>query len=117
MDSQLAGHLSLAQRLREFAFSDADFEALRSLVKSLTGISLSDQKRELVYGRLTRRLRALNLTSFKEYRKLLAGSPQELAHCINAITTNLTAFFRERHHFDYLRDAVLRPMAADPRAT
>ena len=50
-----------APRVREFAFSNEDFEALRRLVKELTGINLTDQKRELVYGRLARRLRALHL--------------------------------------------------------
>ncbi len=102
--------------LREFAFGDEDFEALRELVKSLTGINLSDQKRELVYGRLSRRLRALNLGSFHQYRKLLAANPQELVQLTNAITTNLTSFFRERHHFEYLREEVLGPIAANPRA-
>lgn len=103
------------QRLREFSFSDEDFEALRRLVKELIGINLSDQKRELVYGRLARRLRALNLRSFREYRKLLAEpNSQELVEFCNAITTNLTSFFREPHHFEYLHDAVLRPLADMP---
>ncbi|MBV8805216.1 MAG: hypothetical protein JO042_09220, partial [Sinobacteraceae bacterium] len=98
-------------RLREFEFGNEDFEALRKLVKQVTGINLSDQKRELVYGRLARRLRALHLTSFAEYRELLAeDGGQEMAQFCNAITTNLTAFFREPHHFDYLRDQVLTPM-------
>lgn len=103
-------HLHL--RLREFAFGNEDFEALRALVKSLTGIHLSDQKRELVYGRLSRRLRALNLSSFREYRRRLAAEPRELVELVNAITTNLTAFFREQHHFDYLREEILVPLAA-----
>ncbi len=97
------------QRLREFSFADEDFAALRVLVKELTGINLTDQKRELVYGRLSRRLRALNLSSFREYRSILASDGSEVVHFCNAITTNLTAFFRESHHFDYLRDEVLRP--------
>jgi len=117
MSAQSKLPLALTQRLREFSFNHEDFQALRGLVKSLTGISLSDQKRELIYGRLSRRLRALNLSSFHEYRKILAGNPQELAQFTNAITTNLTAFFRERHHFDYLRDELLRPMAASASAT
>ena len=98
-------------RLREFDFSAEDFQALRKLVKDITGISLSDQKRELVYGRLARRLRALQLRSFAEYRAVLAsdGGHEIILFC-NAITTNLTAFFREPHHFDYLRDHVLMPM-------
>jgi chemotaxis protein methyltransferase CheR len=105
-------------RLREFAFGNEDFEALRTLVKQLTGINLSEQKRELVYGRLARRLRALQLKSFAEYRELLASDGgREIAELCNAITTNLTAFFREPHHFDYLREHVLLPLAADPRAT
>ena len=105
------------QRLREFPFGNEDFEALRRLVKSLTGINLSDQKRELIYARLSRRLRTLRLKSFREYRDLLAGDPQELIQLTNAITTNLTSFFRERHHFDYLREEVLKPLAANPHAS
>ena len=105
-------------RLREFAFGNEDFEALRTLVKQLTGINLSEQKRELVYGRLARRLRALQLRSFAQYRELLGSDGgREIAELCNAITTNLTAFFREPHHFDYLRDHVLLPLAADPAAT
>jgi chemotaxis protein methyltransferase CheR len=104
-------------RLREFEFGNDDFEALRKLVKQLTGINLSDQKRELVYGRLARRLRALQLRSFAEYRDVLAqDGGREIAQFCNAITTNLTAFFREPHHFDYLRDHVLAPMVASGTA-
>src|SRR5690348_5629542 len=104
-------------RLREFEFGNEDFEALRTLVKQITGINLSDQKRELVYGRLARRLRALQLRSFAEYRELLSrDGGREIAELCNAITTNLTAFFREPHHFDYLRDHVLLPLAADAGA-
>ena len=106
---------STTQRLREFAFGDEDFQALRVLIKSLTGIHLSDQKRELVYGRLTRRLRTLQMRSFAEYRERLKRDPQEVAEFCNAITTNLTSFFREPHHFQYLRDHVLAPFAAHAR--
>jgi chemotaxis protein methyltransferase CheR len=105
-------------RLREFEFGNEDFEALRRLVKQITGISLSDQKRELVYGRLARRLRALQLKSFGEYREILArDGGREIAEFCNAITTNLTSFFREPHHFDYLRQQVLMPLAADTAGT
>lgn len=104
---------ALAPRVREFAFSDADFEALRKLVKEITGINLTDQKRELVYGRLARRLRALHLRTFAEYRDLLSqDGGEEIRELCNAITTNLTSFFRESHHFDYLRDHVLLPLQA-----
>ena len=102
-----------APRVREFVFGNEDFEALRKLVKELTGINLSDQKRELVYGRLARRLRALHLRTFAEYRDLLASDGgREIGELCNAITTNLTSFFRESHHFDYLREQVLQPLAA-----
>jgi len=104
-----------ARRAREFAFGEEDFAALRLLVKELTGINLTDQKRELVYGRLSRRLRALGLASFREYRELLKSDAGELVQLTNAITTNLTAFFREAHHFSYLREQVLRPLAEDGR--
>jgi chemotaxis protein methyltransferase CheR len=106
-----------SQRLREFAFGDDDFRALRTLVKKVTGINLTDAKRELVYARLARRLRAHNLRSFRDYRKLLStDGGAELVQLCNAITTNLTAFFRERHHFEYLRTHVLGPMVAKPPA-
>jgi chemotaxis protein methyltransferase CheR len=115
--SQLREALS-APRVREFAFGNEDFEALRKLVKELTGINLSDQKRELVYGRLARRLRALHLRSFAEYRDLLAGDGgREIGEFCNAITTNLTSFFRESHHFDYLREQVLLPRINDRAAS
>jgi len=101
-------------RLREFAFSDEDFNSLRTLVRKHTGISLSDSKRELVYGRLSRRLRALGLRSFRDYRNVLTADPvgHEMVEFCNAITTNLTSFFRESHHFDYLRDQVLVPLGS-----
>lgn len=108
---------AIGQGCREFDFRDEDFEALRTLVKTLTGINLGEHKRELLYGRLSRRLRALKLASFREYRQRVAADPRELVQLVNAITTNLTAFFRERHHFDYLRDEVLRPRAADSSAS
>jgi chemotaxis protein methyltransferase CheR len=111
--SQLRDALA-APRAREFDFGNEDFEALRKLVKDLTGINLSDQKRELVYGRLARRLRALRLRTFAEYRALLASDGgRELGEFCNAITTNLTSFFRESHHFDYLREQVLQPLVTN----
>ncbi|MEJ0039086.1 MAG: protein-glutamate O-methyltransferase CheR [Gammaproteobacteria bacterium] len=105
-----------ASKTREFAFSDEDFNALRALVKEHTGINLTDQKRELVYGRISRRLRALDLDSFRDYRELLSDeSGKEFVEFCNAITTNLTSFFRESHHFDYVREHILAPRLNDPR--
>ncbi|HXC58708.1 MAG TPA: protein-glutamate O-methyltransferase CheR [Steroidobacteraceae bacterium] len=106
-------------RQREFVFTQADFESLRALVKEQCGITLSDSKRELVYGRLSRRLRALGIGAFADYRRLLASreGQAETIEFINAVTTNLTSFFREPHHFDFLRDTYLRARAADARGS
>jgi chemotaxis protein methyltransferase CheR len=113
-ETSLGAHL---ERNREFDFTDADFDGLRRLAHELAGISLTDAKRELIYGRVSRRLRHLGLATFTEYRALLAGpgAGAELGEFVNAVTTNLTAFFREKHHFDYLRDQLLLPLRADDR--
>jgi len=88
--------------------SDEDFNSLRQLVSTYTGISLSDKKSELIYGRISKRLRALGLHCFGEYCDLLKNNPgDELEHFSNAVTTNLTAFFREAHHFEYLAQQVV----------
>jgi chemotaxis protein methyltransferase CheR len=88
---------------KEFELTDAEFKRLRDLVHVRTGIALSDAKRELVYGRLARRLRKLELKSFAEYCDLVdKGGADELQELTNAITTNLTSFFRENHHFEML---------------
>jgi len=93
---------------REFAFSKGDFEFLAALAYKRAGISLSDSKRNLVYGRLSRRLRALGLTSFGEYRQYLeSGDDSEIERFINSISTNHTKFFREAHHFTHLRGTVV----------
>ncbi|HEY4341876.1 MAG TPA: protein-glutamate O-methyltransferase CheR [Steroidobacteraceae bacterium] len=94
-------------REREFGFEQEDFEAISALVKSLTGINLTPQKRELVYGRLAVRLRAMGLRTFRDYRRIVAEDAEEQMRMCNAITTNLTYFFREPHHFAHLGDQVL----------
>jgi chemotaxis protein methyltransferase CheR len=97
---------------REFAFSKGDFEFLAALAYQRAGISLSDSKRNLVYGRLSRRLRALGLTSFGEYREYLeSGDGSEIERFINSISTNHTKFFREAHHFTHLRGTVAETFA------
>lgn len=93
---------------REFAFTQHDFEYIRDLVGERTGIVLSDHKVDMVYGRLARRLRQLRLRSFKDYLdKISQDGDQELVEFTNALTTNLTAFFREPHHFDFLRKTAI----------
>jgi chemotaxis protein methyltransferase CheR len=111
-----AAHASVRQQ--EFVFEQSDFEHLRELIKQTTGINLADSKKQLVYGRISRRLRHLGLASFGAYRRLLeTGGGSELSEFCNAMTTNLTAFFRESHHFDYLRDKILKPLRDDPRGS
>ncbi|MEO1752100.1 protein-glutamate O-methyltransferase CheR [Thiofaba sp. EF100] len=93
---------------REFEFTQADFEFLRALVTDHTGIVVSDNKRDMLYSRLARRLRALGLNTFAEYRAYLrTHEAEELTNLINAVTTNLTSFFREPHHFEYLARTVI----------
>jgi chemotaxis protein methyltransferase CheR len=97
----------------DFELTDANFNRLCELVRVHTGIALSDAKRQMVYGRLVRRLRALKVASFADYVQLLEGAdPLELQAFTNAITTNLTSFFREAHHFDYLAEHLLPDVAA-----
>lgn len=99
--------------VREFEFNDRNFQHIRQIVREHTGINLTDAKRELVYSRLSRRLRKLKLKSFSEYCKLLTASDtSEITDFINAITTNLTAFFREAHHFEYLAEQVIPDMVS-----
>lgn len=99
---------ALQPKDREFSLSNDDFEAIRRLVYDHTGINLSDAKKNMVYSRLAKRLRQLKLESFKDYCDLLARSDSdEMGDFINSVTTNLTSFFREMHHFDYLREVVL----------
>ena len=105
-----------AQPEQEFEFTNAQFKRLRDLVHARTGIALSDAKRELVYGRLARRLRKLKLSSFAEYCELVeTGESEELEELTNAITTNLTSFFRESYHFDMLAAEAL-PQIMSKRA-
>lgn len=99
---------AVEEREREFHFSDKEFKFISQLVGERTGIVLSDAKRQMVYGRLSRRLRQLNLTKFSDYCDMLtSGHESELIEFTNAITTNLTAFFRENHHFEHLKKKVL----------
>lgn len=101
---------------REFELSQREFRLLASLATEHAGIVLGDHKRNMVYSRLSRRLRALGLSNFSDYCALV-GDPDsaEFPQFINAITTNLTSFFRESHHFDHLREIVVPGViAANP---
>lgn len=93
------------QPQREFVFSRKDFEEVRKMIYDHAGIALSDAKEDMVYSRLARRLRATGKRSFQEYLALIrAGHAEEWEAFVNSLTTNLTDFFREMHHFHILRD-------------
>lgn len=115
---RIMGSAVIQEQEREFAFSDREFSFLSGLVSKQTGIMLAGNKKNMVYSRLARRLRALGLSTFKEYCELVQseGGEAEMGNLVNALTTNLTSFFREKHHFEHLRDRLLQPLvSSSPR--
>ena len=99
---------------KEFDFTRADFERVRGLIYQRAGISLADSKQEMVYSRLARRLRANGIASFASYLDALEAGrmPAEWESFTNALTTNLTSFFRESHHFPLLAEHALKARAS-----
>ncbi len=91
---------------KEFEFTARDFERVRTLIYKKAGIALAESKQEMVYSRLARRLRATGIGSFVTYLDKLeqGGDAEEWEAFTNALTTNLTSFFREAHHFPILAD-------------
>ncbi|HLZ73803.1 protein-glutamate O-methyltransferase [Phenylobacterium sp.] len=102
----------------EFVFTEGDFRKIAAMVHGDAGIALHETKATLVYSRLAKRLRALGLASFQDYCALVAGKDglDERQKMLAALTTNVTRFFREPHHFDHLRDKVLPPLLSAARA-
>lgn len=103
--------------IQEFSLSDSEFTRIRQRVYTIAGISLSDAKRTLVISRLSKIVRALGLQSFSAYVDFLEtrGKPDDDQDFVNALTTNLTRFYREDHHFDHLKSFVARLVANPPR--
>ncbi len=103
---------------REYPFTRTDFERVRTLIYARAGISLNESKQNMVYSRLSRRLRALGIDQFAAYLDRLESDTQFIAReqqeFINALTTNLTAFFREPHHFPVLHDFLRRQPGGQP---
>jgi len=99
------------QQDREFVFTAKDFEKIRKLIYQRAGISLSEAKTDMVYSRVGRRLRATGYSSFRDYLNHLDShtEAEEWEAFTNALTTNLTSFFRESHHFPILAK-LLRPI-------
>ena len=103
-------------REREFQFSSADFERVRKLIHARAGISLHAGKQAMVYSRLSRRLREVGMDSFADYLRWLEGASgpdadREWQEFVNSLTTNLTSFFREAHHFPLLATELQRDRA------
>ncbi|MEN7530819.1 CheR family methyltransferase [Cupriavidus sp. 2SB] len=96
----------LRDDMRDFLLTERDFEKVRQLIHKRAGISLGAHKREMVYSRLARRLRSLQLSDFGTYLELLEADDRsdEWEYFTNALTTNLTSFFREAHHFPLLAE-------------
>jgi chemotaxis protein methyltransferase CheR len=96
------------ETVKEFNFTSGDFERVRTLIYARAGISLADSKHEMVYSRLARRLRATGIASFGRYLDDLEAGRlgEEWESFTNALTTNLTSFFREAHHFPLLAEHI-----------
>ena len=111
-----AGRESLVEG--EFAFTAEDFRHIAQTLHSHAGIALTEGKAALVYSRLAKRLRALGLRSFRDYCALIEGvdGVDERQAMMAALTTNVTRFYREPHHFDDLRDRVMPALAERARA-
>jgi chemotaxis protein methyltransferase CheR len=108
----LASGVGGSLRSSDFEMSDRDFKDIAAMLYVDAGIYLPESKTTLVYSRLVKRLRALNVESFREYCDLV-GSPQgsdERLEMLSALTTNVTRFFREPHHFEHLGARVLPPL-------
>ena len=96
----------------EFVFTAEDFRRIAATLHAEAGIALQESKATLVYSRLAKRLRALGLESFRDYCALIADAKgaDELQKMIAALTTNVTRFYREPHHFEHLKQKVLPPL-------
>lgn len=103
-----SARLNKVETSKEFEFTSRDFERVRALIYQRAGIALAESKQEMVYSRLARRLRATGIRSFEAYLDSLERGQQdeEWEAFTNALTTNLTSFFREAHHFPILADHV-----------
>jgi chemotaxis protein methyltransferase CheR len=96
----------MSEEEHEFSLTTADFARVRRLLHDHSGISLGESKRSMVYNRLARRLRACGAKHFAQYLDIVERDSAEHEACMNALTTNLTAFFREPHHFEIMADFV-----------
>lgn len=110
-----ATNRTVGSRIGNVALSPKSYDFIRALLREQTGIVLAEHKRDLVYRRLVKRLRELGLDSFEAYCDLLSGPGRdsEIQVMRNALTTNLTKFFRENHHFEHLAGTAIPQIVAD----
>ncbi len=100
--------MAVKDKAREFEYTLDDFNFLRKLSNQHSGIQVPDDKFDMFYSRLSKRVRLLGFNRFKEYCGYLQDHPDhEFTEFINAVTTNLTSFFREIHHFEYVTQKLL----------
>ncbi len=92
---------------REFELTNEDFKFIQWFIHKSVGIFLSDKKKAMVYGRISRLLREHGMQRFSQYRELIEVDDNEKINFINNITTNKTHFFREMHHFDYVANVLV----------
>jgi chemotaxis protein methyltransferase CheR len=102
---------------REFPFTPRDFRQIAEMMNKDAGIALAEAKAPLVYSRLVKRLRNLGVESFKQYCELVGGThgAKERQNMVAALTTNVTRFFREPHHFEHLKAHVLPDLLDEVR--
>lgn len=115
LSGKLSAHSQPAETLLpgEFTLSRDDFRRISQMIYADAGIHLTEGKAALVYARLAKRLRSLRMQAFRDYCDLVA-SPEgadERQEMLTALTTNVTKFFREPHHFEHMKTRILAPMA------
>lgn len=115
------GRLSqlIAKSLQDVSMEDDDFRFIAKIVHDRAGIALTTKKRAMVYARLSRRVRELGLTSFREYRLRLedGNNEDEMGSLVNALTTNYTKFFREEHHFSHMTEELIPALLRQSQTT
>ena len=100
---------------REYQFTEKEFNKLRKIANDHTGIIVTDDKYDMYYARLVKRIRVLGLASFAEYVKYLDSNlDKEFTPFIDSITTNLTSFFRESHHFEIMKSTIIPDLCDRP---
>jgi chemotaxis protein methyltransferase CheR len=115
------GRLSqlIAKSLQDVSMEDDDFRFIAKIVHDRAGIALTTKKRAMVYARLSRRVRELGMTSFREYRLRLedGNNEDEMGSLVNALTTNYTKFFREEHHFTHMTEELMPALLRQSQST